>query len=410
MFKAVVTIGGACTPVETAATTIFVDPLPKAGTITPFTGTSYEACANVAKKLKVASSVGVIQWQSSTDNSTYTDIPGANAVTYDAVISVPTWFRIKATSGVCASPNYSALPVQLTISAPASAGTLTSSSNPICATSGTTVTLGGTQSGTLVWQRSTNYTATTPTWATIVNTTTAFVTGNVLTTGALSVSTAYRVVATSGACVDYTNVMIITVIPKPVAKAIVNPLTSPTGATALTALCSDLSVVKTLSVGAGYVGSIQWQKGTSATAVFVDIPGATGVSYTISSPNIGANYYKVKFSNNTCADVFSAVVTIYYKSCTAKAADTTVSSFSSLFGVKAYPNPYTETFNLSLTTASEEKVGIVVYDMTGRLIERREVRPSDMAEQKIGDRLPSGVYNIVVTQGEEVKTLRVIKR
>ena len=52
----------------------------------------------------------------------------------------------------------------------------------------------------------------------------------------------------------------------------------------------------------------------------------------------------------------------------------------------------------------------MVYDMTGRLIERREVRPSDMAEQKIGDRLPSGVYNIVVTQGEEVKTLRVIKR
>jgi hypothetical protein len=80
------------------------------------------------------------------------------------------------------------------------------------------------------------------------------------------------------------------------------------------------------------------------------------------------------------------------------------------FSVKAYPNPYTETFNLSLSTSSEDKVSIVVYDMTGRLIERREVRPSDMVEQKIGDRQPSGVYNVVVTQGEEVKTLRVIKR
>ena len=80
------------------------------------------------------------------------------------------------------------------------------------------------------------------------------------------------------------------------------------------------------------------------------------------------------------------------------------------FSVKAYPNPYTETFNLSLTTSSEDKVSIVVYDMTGRLIERREVRPSDMVEQQIGDRQPSGVYNVVVTQGEEVKTLRVIKR
>jgi hypothetical protein len=78
--------------------------------------------------------------------------------------------------------------------------------------------------------------------------------------------------------------------------------------------------------------------------------------------------------------------------------------------VKAYPNPYTETFNLSLTTSSEDKVSIVVYDMTGRLIERRDVRPSDMVEQQIGDRYPSGVYNVVVTQGEEVKTVRVIKR
>jgi hypothetical protein len=80
------------------------------------------------------------------------------------------------------------------------------------------------------------------------------------------------------------------------------------------------------------------------------------------------------------------------------------------FSVKAYPNPYTETFNLSLTTSSEDKVSVVVYDMTGRLMERRDVRPSDMVEQQIGDRYPSGVYNVVVTQGEEVETLRVIKR
>ena len=80
------------------------------------------------------------------------------------------------------------------------------------------------------------------------------------------------------------------------------------------------------------------------------------------------------------------------------------------FSVKAYPNPYTETFNLSLTTSSEDKVSVVVYDMTGRLIERRDVRPSDMVEQQIGDRYPSGVYNVVITQGEEVKTVRVIKR
>ena len=411
LFKASLSIGGGCSPVESLPILISVDPLPKAGTITPFTGTSYAACANVAKTLKVAGSVGVIQWQSSTDNVSYTNIPGANAATYDAVISTATWFRVKATSGVCSSPSYSALPVQLTISAPALAGTLTAGNSTICATNGTTVTLSGSSSGTLVWQKSINFTATVPTWSAIVNTVTTFVTGNVLTTGPLSASTAYRVVATSGACVDYSNVMIITVIPKPVAKAITSNVTSPTGASAVTALCADLSVVKTLSVGAGYVGNIQWQKGTSATAGFVDISLATGVSYTISNPSVGANYYRVKFSNNSCSDAFSAAVTVYYKTCSAKVADAiVVSSVASAFNVVAYPNPYNETFNLSLSTSSEDKVGVVVYDMTGRLLERREVRPSDIVEQQIGARYPSGVYNVVVTQGSDVKTLRVIKR
>jgi hypothetical protein len=66
-----------------------------------------------------------------------------------------------------------------------------------------------------------------------------------------------------------------------------------------------------------------------------------------------------------------------------------------------------EAFN---ALSSEDKISVVVYDMTGRLIERREVRPSDMVEQQIGDRYPSGVYNIVVTQGNNVKTVRVVKR
>jgi hypothetical protein len=65
---------------------------------------------------------------------------------------------------------------------------------------------------------------------------------------------------------------------------------------------------------------------------------------------------------------------------------------------------------LNLTTTSEAKVAVVVYDMTGKLVEQREVSPSEVSELQIGDRFPSGVYNIVVTQGEEVKTLRVVKR
>ena len=76
----------------------------------------------------------------------------------------------------------------------------------------------------------------------------------------------------------------------------------------------------------------------------------------------------------------------------------------------AYPNPYSENFNLSLTTSSVEKVKVAIYDMIGKLIEMREVTPSEVPEITIGSSYASGVYNVVVTQGSEIKTLRVIKR
>jgi hypothetical protein len=77
---------------------------------------------------------------------------------------------------------------------------------------------------------------------------------------------------------------------------------------------------------------------------------------------------------------------------------------------KAYPNPFSENFNLDLTTSSVEKVGVAIYDMTGKLIEQREINADEVSGLQIGDRYASGVYNVIVTQGSEVKTLRVIKR
>jgi hypothetical protein len=48
--------------------------------------------------------------------------------------------------------------------------------------------------------------------------------------------------------------------------------------------------------------------------------------------------------------------------------------------------------------------------MVGRLIEQHTAQVNELETMTIGDRYPSGVYNVVVTQGEDVKTLRVVKR
>jgi hypothetical protein len=80
------------------------------------------------------------------------------------------------------------------------------------------------------------------------------------------------------------------------------------------------------------------------------------------------------------------------------------------FNVVTYPNPFTENFNLNLTSLSEEKVTVRVYDMTGKLLERKEVVPSELNELQIGTNFASGIYNVIVSQGTNTKSLRVIKK
>jgi hypothetical protein len=63
-----------------------------------------------------------------------------------------------------------------------------------------------------------------------------------------------------------------------------------------------------------------------------------------------------------------------------------------------------------MTSSSEERVNVMVYDMTGKMIDQRDVTPTEVSELQVGDRYPSGVYNVIVTQGENTKTLRLIKR
>jgi hypothetical protein len=83
---------------------------------------------------------------------------------------------------------------------------------------------------------------------------------------------------------------------------------------------------------------------------------------------------------------------------------------SSNFNVFAYPNPFTENFKIDLKSSNEDKVIILVYDMLGKLIEAKSINTIDYISEDLGSAYPAGVYNVIVTQGENVKTLRVIKR
>lgn len=80
------------------------------------------------------------------------------------------------------------------------------------------------------------------------------------------------------------------------------------------------------------------------------------------------------------------------------------------FVAKAFPNPFSGSFSIDATASGESNFEIKVYDLTGRLVEDRVASQSELQTLTLGSNYPSGVYNVIMTKGENVKTFRVIKR
>jgi hypothetical protein len=75
--------------------------------------------------------------------------------------------------------------------------------------------------------------------------------------------------------------------------------------------------------------------------------------------------------------------------------------------VQVFPNPSAEAFNLQVITAAKETVKVRVLDVSGRLVLTYNV--AAYTTKKIGGELKPGVYVIEVRQGNQLKTMRVVK-
>ena len=80
------------------------------------------------------------------------------------------------------------------------------------------------------------------------------------------------------------------------------------------------------------------------------------------------------------------------------------------YEVIAYPNPYSDSFNLEVTTTSESQIEIKVYDMMGRLVDSKTTSVSEVTSLPLGNSYPSGVYNVIITQGENTTNQRIVRR
>ncbi|WP_191963368.1 YDG domain-containing protein [Flavobacterium luteum] len=85
-------------------------------------------------------------------------------------------------------------------------------------------------------------------------------------------------------------------------------------------------------------------------------------------------------------------------------------SVESIFNVKAFPNPFASHFSLDIESSSDALVEMKVYDMIGRQLEAKQATVSELSTREIGRNYPSGVYNVIVSQGDKVKSIRMVKR
>lgn len=125
----------------------------------------------------------------------------------------------------------------------------------------------------------------------------------------------------------------------------------------------------------------------------------------------GENYsvqVAVRMPNQLDFGPYSKTCTLVVPSLARTIEDTAVSAVA--FDAQVYPNPFAEQFYFKVATASQESFMIQVYDMMGRAIETRTVNADAIESTEVGANYPAGVYQVILTQGANVKTLRVVKR
>jgi hypothetical protein len=79
------------------------------------------------------------------------------------------------------------------------------------------------------------------------------------------------------------------------------------------------------------------------------------------------------------------------------------------FDLVAFPNPSNSVFKLQVNGASDDTLSVLVFDMMGKQIENRVINSNDTENISLGQNYASGIYNVIVSQGMNTKSVRLIK-
>ncbi|NHM07660.1 T9SS type A sorting domain-containing protein [Flavobacterium sp. CYK-4] len=368
-YRAVVT-SGVCASAVSSSVTVTVSTASVAGTVSA----NQTICSGTQPgNIALTGNTGTIQWQSSTNNTTFTNIAGATGATLTSAqmgtISATTYYRAVVTNGGCASVNTAS--VTVTTNAVSVAGTVSANQTICSGTSPGNITLTG-NTGTIQWQSSTNNT----TFTNIAGATAATLTSGQM--GTLTATRYYRAVVTSGVCASVTS-------------------SSVTVTVSTTSVAGTVSANQTICSGTqpgnisltGNTGTIQWQSSTNNTT-FTNIAGATGA--TLTSAQMGTltatRYYRAVVTNSPCAAVNSASVTVTVS--TASVAGTVSANQTICSGTS--PGNITLTGNTGTIQWQSSSDNITFTNITG-------ATAATLTSAQMGTLTTTRYYRAVVTSG-----------
>ena len=278
---------------STVSSTVTVNPASVGGTIS---GGTTECSGTNSNELTLSSSVGTIQWQSSSNNVTFSNISDATTAIYTAVnVAATTYFRTMVTSGVCASIFSTTSTINV---APSNnGGTATPASATLCNGGGTTVTVTG-YTGTITKWQSATTSGFTGTITDIANT------NPTITVSSLTATTYFRaLVKYDVTCSDAASTTATVTIKSAITPGTITA-TSTTGTITdgSATVCSGASST-TLTLSGNTSGSsiTKWQSATTSdfTGTITDIENTT--TTLVRNNLVAKTYYRAVISNEGCS-------------------------------------------------------------------------------------------------------------
>lgn len=374
----VMNTSGECGSLYSPAVQVVVSPKVVVGSIF---GGDVNVCKDInSTVLNLYNSEGNIQWQKASDVA---GLPGnfsnittlANSSTYTAAsLSTTTYFRAKISSGVCPSDytDYVTIAVD-----PIPVTKIITGASPACVGGNKVLVYGNGSVGDIQWQYST--TSSSANFKDIVDEY-----GLTYLATDLQETTWFRVMNTSGACSSVYS---------PAVEVFVNPPLVAGFIEGGNISVSKESNATDLTLN-NYKGAIQWQKSTTLTGNYEDIPFSNLSTYNASGLKT-STYFRTLLSNGVCNAV---------------ASDPVLIDVNSDFNVVAFPNPFDSVFNLKGTSLNVEPIFLKVYDSIGREIENRYIESSEISSLQLGYNYTAGFYTLLIMQGNELKSIKIIKK